>query len=538
MPQITLEHVTKKWGNYYAVDDLNLVIDDNAFVTLLGPSGCGKTTTLRMIAGLETPTTGRITIGDQVVFDSDQGINLSASARHVGFLFQNYALWPNMTVYQNITFGLKNVKEDMECFDFEAIFYERVLSCLEKPEKIVSLINDSLDKKGKINKDAALLKIMDYFEVSIMVAKELLGLKLQASADVPSEAQKAIAAYQQKAAALQAKNERKGLKEDDKHRFLDEQGQVLRKVRKLDPEEIDLALRKVSRILKIGEYMGRYPGELSGGQQQRVAIARTLAPGPKVLFMDEPLSNLDAKLRLDMRSELKRLHAVTGATFVYVTHDQLEAMTLATRICLINNGVLQQYEKPLTVYNDPANLFVADFVGNPSINFVDAKGSQKADGSFEFQVWGDKKVIFKPAQEGLKIEAWRSENLAHKRQETEGKENRDLVFKYKTPKVVEPVDIPDNPVITDEDFVLGVRSEFITLDDGGKLEANVYSAMPTGKETTVKLEIGNFLITGDVFGSIDYAMNQKVKLGFIGQNIMLFDRATGDFVGLGSLEIA
>jgi multiple sugar transport system ATP-binding protein len=536
MPQITLEHVTKKWGNYYAVDDLNLVIDDNAFVTLLGPSGCGKTTTLRMIAGLETPTTGRITIGDQVVFDSDQGINLSASARHVGFLFQNYALWPNMTVYQNITFGLKNVKEDMECFDFDAIFYGRVLTCLDKPEKIVSLINDSLDKKGKVNKDAALLKIMDYFEVSIMVAKELLGLKLQGAADLPAEAEKAKALYAKKAADHQAKNDRKGLKEDEQHRYLDENGAVKHEVRKLDPEEIDLALRKVSRILKIGEYMGRYPGELSGGQQQRVAIARTLAPGPKVLFMDEPLSNLDAKLRLDMRSELKRLHAVTGATFVYVTHDQLEAMTLATRICLINNGVLQQYEKPLTVYNDPANLFVADFVGNPSINFVDAKGAQKADGTFEFIVWGNKKVCFKPAQ-ALKIAEWRSENLLHKRQETEGKENRDLVFKYKTPKVVEPVDVPDNPVITDEDFVLGIRSEFITLDSGGKLEANVYSAMPTGKETTVKLEIGNFLITGDVFGSIDFAMNQKVKLGFIGENIMLFDRATGDFVGLGSLEI-
>lgn len=120
MPEIKLEHITKRWGKFYAVEDLNLVIADNAFVTLLGPSGCGKTTTLRMIAGLETPTSGRITIGDTVVFDSDLGINVPANKRKVGFLFQNYALWPNMTVYENISFGLSNVKEPMAKIDFEA----------------------------------------------------------------------------------------------------------------------------------------------------------------------------------------------------------------------------------------------------------------------------------------------------------------------------------------------------------------------------------------------------------------------------------
>ena len=142
-------------------------------------------------------------------------------------------------------------------------------------------------------------------------------------------------------------------------------------------EEIDLLVRKVARVVHVGMFMDRYPSELSGGQQQRVAIARTLAPEPRVLFMDEPLSNLDAKLRLEMRYELQRLHVETGSTFVYVTHDQMEAMTLATKICLLNNGVLQQYEPPLTVYNEPANTFVADFVGNPSINFINAIGNIK-----------------------------------------------------------------------------------------------------------------------------------------------------------------
>ena len=204
MPKIVLEHVTKRFDKFVAVDDLNMVIEDREFITLLGPSGCGKTTTLRQIAGLETPTEGRITIGDTVVFDSEKGINISPAKRDIGFLFQNYALWPHMTVYQNIAFGLENLKWP----------------------------------KDKIRK-----------RVDEMLA-----------------------------------------------------------------------------MLKIEQFEKRYPSELSGGQQQRVAIARTLAPEPKVLFMDEPLSNLDAKLRLEMRTELKRLHAETDSTFVYVTHDQLEAI--------------------------------------------------------------------------------------------------------------------------------------------------------------------------------------------------------------------
>ena len=249
MPEIILKHVTKRFGKFVAVDDLNLTIESNAFITLLGPSGCGKTTTLRMIAGLETPTEGMISIDGKVVFDADKGINLPPNKRDVGFLFQNYALWPHMTVYQNIAFGLENLK--------------------------------------------------------------------------------------------------------------------------WDKKRIDARVKELLAMLRIEQFEKRYPSELSGGQQQRVAIARTLAPGPKVLFMDEPLSNLDAKLRMEMRTELKRLHRDTDSTFVYVTHDQLEAMTLSTRVCIMQNGLLQQYAPPLEMYNNPANLFVADFMGNPTMNFID-----------------------------------------------------------------------------------------------------------------------------------------------------------------------
>ena len=256
MPEIILKNVSKSFGKTVAVEELNLQILDNSFVTLLGPSGCGKTTILRMIAGLETPTEGKISIGGRVVFDSERGISLAPDKRNVGFLFQNYALWPHMTVYQNIAFGLENMRWD----------------------------RDRIKKR----------------------VDELL------------------------------------------------------------------------RMLRIEQYVSRYPSELSGGQQQRVAIARTLAPGPEVLFMDEPLSNLDAKLRMEMRTELKRLHRDTKSTFVYVTHDQQEAMTLSTMVCVIEKGRLQQYAPPLPMYKNPANLFVAEFL------LYATRGEQQNEALFQY----------------------------------------------------------------------------------------------------------------------------------------------------------
>ncbi len=430
MPEIRLEHITKRWNKFYAVDDLNLVIEDNAFVTLLGPSGCGKTTTLRMIAGLETPTSGRITIGGKVVFDSALGINIPANKRKVGFLFQNYALWPNMTVYQNIAFGLSNIKEP--------------------------------------------------------------------------------------------------------HR--------------LSKQEIDEIVHRVAQVVKITAFMDRYPTELSGGQQQRVAIARTLAPEPSVLFMDEPLSNLDAKLRLEMRYELQRLHVETGSTFVYVTHDQMEAMTLATQICLINNGVLQQYDAPLTVYSHPNNLFVADFVGNPSINFIEGRGKQRADGGVELDLLGDKKAVFKPAKP-LDLPGWFQDRDAreakaaeeHQKKAAEKgfveKANKDEAFRYHIDKVDdEDVSLPEEPVLTNEDLVLGVRPEFIDIVSSGALEGEIYGAMPTGMESTIKVRVGDYLLTGVVFGSTLFTIGSKVHIDVSGDGVLLFDRKSGQCIAQGSLE--
>ena len=543
MPEIKLEHITKRWGKFYAVEDLNLTIADNAFVTLLGPSGCGKTTTLRMIAGLETPTSGRITIGDKVVFDSDMGINVPANKRKVGFLFQNYALWPNMTVYQNISFGLSNIKESMAKYDFDARNAARLAQILKNPADVTSVLEECRDKDGKLEEKKAILKLIDTFTLSQYTAKTLFGYHLENNPDCAPK----IAELEAKAEAARKEAQSKGLTLDREFRLCKD-GEPVTEVRKLTKEEIDLSVRRVSRIVKIGMFMDRYPAELSGGQQQRVAIARTLAPEPSVLFMDEPLSNLDAKLRLEMRYELQRLHVETGSTFVYVTHDQMEAMTLATQICLINNGVLQQYQGPLDVYHHPANLFVADFVGTPSINFVEAKGVQQGDGSLTLTVLGDKKATFRPAK-ALNLADWfaqRDREADQKAAELKEKAaqkgyvekgNKDEVFRYHIAKVNEEDDsLQDIPELSNEDFVLGIRPEFLDIRAQGKLQGEIYGAMPTGMESTIKVRVGEFLLTGVIFGSSLFTIGSQVPLTVDGDQIMLFDRKSGKCIVSGSLE--
>lgn len=543
MPEIKLEHITKRWGKFYAVEDLSLTIADNSFVTLLGPSGCGKTTTLRMIAGLETPTSGRITIGDQVVFDSAMGINVPANKRRVGFLFQNYALWPNMTVYENISFGLTNVKEDLPKIDFDTRVNARLAEILSAPGEVTKVLAECRDKKGKLDDKKALLKLIDTFTISQFTAKKLLGYHLEDGKDVSAEA----AALREKAEAARKALEATGGSYDADYAIYKD-GQPVTEVRKLTKEEIDLTVRRVARIVKIGMFMDRYPAELSGGQQQRVAIARTLAPEPSVLFMDEPLSNLDAKLRLEMRYELQRLHVETGSTFVYVTHDQMEAMTLATQICLINNGVLQQYQPPLTVYNHPQNLFVADFVGNPSINFVEAKGAQQPDGSITLDILGGVKAVFRP-REGLDLAAWFAERdrkaAAHAaerlaKSQEKGyveKGNKDEPFRYHIAKVEEEDDsLQEEPILTNEDLVLGIRPEFLNITSEAPLKGEIYGAMPTGMESTIKVYVNGFLLTGVVFGSSLFTIGEQHSISFTGHHIMLFDRQSGDCIALGSLE--
>lgn len=368
MPSIELRNITKKFGDFVAVDNLSLDIKDGDFITLLGPSGCGKTTTLRQIAGLEMPTSGEILIDGKVVFSSEKSIDVAPKDRGVGFLFQNYALWPHMTVYKNIAFGLENLK-------------------WKKPD---------IDKR----------------------VKELL------------------------------------------------------------------------KLLKIEEFPDRYPAELSGGQQQRVAIARTLATNPRVLLMDEPLSNLDAKLRMEMRAELKRLHHETGATFVYVTHDQLEAMTLATKICLLDRGYLQQYDPPLTVYNRPKNKFVADFVGNPTMNLIGFSGERKDDHTCV---------------------------LSH----------RDMKLEFTTTDVL-PAEI--------NEVTIGVRPENVLVTESDGIQVKVDTSLPSGMETILNLKAGeDVMLSCVMIGSVDYPSDSVISVRFKDDQVLLFD-GNGDFSASGSVR--
>jgi multiple sugar transport system ATP-binding protein len=371
VPEIKIKNATKKFGKSVAVENLNITIADKGFITLLGPSGCGKTTTLRMISGLESPTEGEIYIDDVLVFSSEKGVDLPPAKRDVGFLFQNYALWPHMTVSQNIAFGLENLKWSRE------------------------------DTKRRVN--------------------------------------------------------------------------------------------DLTELLRIDELLGRYPAELSGGQQQRVAIARTLAPRPKVLFMDEPLSNLDSKLRIEMRTELKRLHRETNSTFVYVTHDQLEAMTLSSQICLMEEGRVQQYAPPLKVYKEPSNRFCAEFVGNPTINFVEVECREI--GATDIQLVSE-----------------------------------DLVFSFT------PVSHP--PLLqTGQRLVLGLRPEAVRLSEKG-VQGSIYSALPSGMETTVIVKIKNTLLTSVVFGGHDFPVDGEIGFELDQDSYILFDKTSEENIATGSLSVS
>jgi len=292
-----------------AVDNLDVVIPDGKLIGLLGPSGCGKSTTLYMIAGLLEPTSGEIWFGDEDVTD------LEPEKRGIGLVFQNYALYPHMTVYKNVAFPLTN-------------------------------------------------------------------LRIEEAGTIPDrEKQDALkATYANKIAAAETKEEKAKIKDELNVELkkavlpdLDSEGKPVMKKRRLTKDEIDKIVRETAKIVQIEPFLERKPSQLSGGQQQRVAIARALVKKPRVLLLDEPLSNLDARLRLQTREEIRRIQQSTGVTTVFVTHDQEEAMSISDEIVVMKLGVEQQRGVPQEVYNDPCNKFVANFLGTPPINLFKGK---------------------------------------------------------------------------------------------------------------------------------------------------------------------
>ena len=350
---ITLARLHKRFGAVVAVNNLDLDIAAGEFVSLLGPSGCGKTTTLRMLAGLDFPTSGTISFGGRVVND------LAPAKRDIAMVFQSYALYPHMTVAENIAYPLK----------------KRGVPKAERPAKVMA----------------------------------------------------------------------------------------------------------VARLLQLEPFLTRKPRHLSGGQQQRVALGRALVREPDIFLLDEPLSNLDAKLRAHMRAELIELHRKIGRTMVYVTHDQLEAMTMSSRIAVMRGGILQQFGTPSEIYERPANVFVADFIGTPSMTLLD--GELRWTGAAAEARVGPL-VIPLPGNQVAPPGAERTE------------------------------------------IKLGVRPEDIILDDTGH-PATVKLVEPTGHESIVRLAVGDATVTARVPAHVRLAAGESARIRFRGGRIHVFDRASG-----------
>ena len=360
MASVTYDHITKEFGEVVAVNDLNLSIDDKEFIVLVGPSGCGKTTALRMLAGLEEITKGEVKIGERIVND------VPPKDRDIAMVFQSYALYPHMTVYDNMAFGLK--------------------------------------------------------------------------------------------------------------------------LRKTPKQEIKRRVQEAAEILGIQEMLTRKPRQLSGGQRQRVALGRAIVREPKVFLFDEPLSNLDAKLRIAMRSEITKLHQRLQTTFIYVTHDQIEAMTMASRIAVINKGILQQMDTPQTLYDRPDNMFVAGFMGSPAMNFFKAK--LRKDGS------------------SLLVEG----------------------NAFKVPVVVEKKSYQD---YVDKSVILGIRPEDIHNPafvapgiHAAPVEAKVDVTELMGNEINLYLLAGQDNIVARVDPRTDFRMGDKVQIAFNMDKAHLFDPDT------------
>ena len=362
MAKVVLENIHKSFGSVKAVDGVSLEIADKEFLTLLGPSGCGKTTTLRLVAGLEQLTEGNVYIGNRLVND------IAPRGRNVAMVFQTYALYPHMSVFDNIAFPLK--------------------------------------------------------------------------------------------------------------------------IQHLDKSEIQKRVKEAADTLEIGNLLKRKPKELSGGQRQRVALGRAIVRKPDVFLMDEPLSNLDAKLRVYMRAELKRLQKRLDTTLIYVTHDQVEAMTMSDRIAIMNEGRLQQVDKPGSIYFSPSNLWVGGFIGSPPMNFFDCTLVEKDDGGVldvtEFQV---------PLS----------------------KENIAVIRK----------------VASTSELVLGVRPEDMTVTkhsvpDG--IKAKIYVTEPIGDSVIVDARIGETLVKAKAPPSFEAKFDDDVYLTFDTQRMHVFEKKTGNLV--------
>ena len=448
--EVRIEHLTKtfigkKGSKTTAVNDMSFVVPDGKLVGLLGPSGCGKSTTLYMIAGLHKPTDGHIWFGDEDV------TNVPPENRGIGLVFQNYALYPHFSVKQNITFPLDNVRFPHPLDAYKTRINE-ASSKLKKAQK-------ALAGAGEEEKQD-LQAVVEAAEKELAEAKDAL--------------EKATAELEQ-------------IKEKDPERY----AQLTKK--KLTKEEKDEIAHKMARLVDIEPYLERKPKELSGGQQQRVAIARALAKSPRVLLLDEPLSNLDARLRLQTREEIRRIQKETGITTIFVTHDQEEAMSISDVIVVMNFGVINQIDEPQKVYDEPANLFVAKFLGSPAINVFD--GEIKDGKLYVADELFDDDKVYANEYHGV---------IHHEHQYVKGTKQtlqEYLTDLHKHPerleglekKEIKALENPEIEIVTEDEEVIkkdrrvkiGVRPEAFAWSAKGKLPVVVKFVQQVGRDVSV-----------------------------------------------------
>ena len=356
---VSLKDINKIYPNgVQAVYDFNMDISEKEFIVLVGPSGCGKSTTLRMIAGLEEITSGYLYI-DKVLSNYT-----SSKDRDISMVFQNYALYPQMTVYDNIAFPLRarKYRRPMEATVKKS--WDQAVAVLEsRAEELQEAIQNAKDKALNFG------TVVEYVATKLKICDEAARLLCKINTSSLADIKNTAGA---KTLEERAKLSSKGYEIDNEYR-LTKDGEVQYHYVKMSNEEIRARVFEAAEILDLGPYLDRRPKELSGGQMQRVALGRAIVRNAKLFLMDEPLSNLDAKLRVQMRSEIVRIHEQIGATTIYVTHDQTEAMTMATKIVVMSKGWVQQIGTPQEIYCNPKNIFVATFIGSPAMNIFDAE---------------------------------------------------------------------------------------------------------------------------------------------------------------------
>ncbi len=526
----------KRKGDFLAVRDFNMEIEDGEFIVFVGPSGCGKSTTLRMIAGLEEITAGDLYIGDRLVND------VEPKDRDIAMVFQNYALYPHMTAGENIGFGLKmrkvatpkndengnpvlaidkkkirELKNSLKTVhidiryaeenDVELVFKYRLCEIKAEYEKLLKEKNAALDGKSGEQAKEILLSFSEREKAIADLVNEVLAaekavineirLRYAGKNEKAEEAGNLAKELANKASVnlgdiresdiKLALTERKKKLERDLEYYTNTPVQVY-EYRHIPKEEIEKKVKWASEVLGVTELLDIKPKAMSGGQRQRIALGRAIVREPKVMLLDEPLSNLDAKLRTTMRSEIVKLHNELKTTFIYVTHDQIEAMTMGTRIVVMKLGVIQQIDNPTNLFDFPENKFVAGFIGTPQMNFFDVT----------IKKYGKNLDVKYPNGE------MQSYNLANMR-------------------TIKPEYLDGN----EHGVTLGIRGENVTFDEKGisaKLSIKEILGNTTQMFVKITPESPDSIIC--VNDRNDYRQGDTVKIFFDEKRIHLFDDET------------